>query len=293
MINNIYKACYILPLLLLTSIMAQANPEYTWKKKIDYVAITTLKGVNENSHPKTVSVEKIARLLSQITVERGSAKTSQKRVFTDHEIDLLGNNLSKALIQVKPNEVVIFSISDLRASTIGRKRLSTSGTIFIKGNHLHLLLGSLHRDLEAKRLRSGITGNYGRLKNDLDTGNVRRDPEHNWKLPTFTGATHVNNRSDWLSINLAQDYEYALQDTLAKQQTKVKYLTEKQKITAEDTLEARIEKLEKEKEGSTTSTPVSSDSIETRLRKLQHLYEKGALPETVYFEKVREIMSEL
>ena len=290
MTNNTYKIFYILPLLLLTSIMAQANPAYTWKKKIDYVAVTTLKGANKNNHPKAIPVEKIARLLSHITVVTGSKKIPKKRVFTDHEIELLGNAVSEALLQVKPNEVIIFSISDLRSSIIGRKRLSTSGTIFIHGDQLNLLLGSIHRDLETKKLRTGITGNYGPLKNDLDTGSVRRDPEHDWRISTFTGATHVNNRSDWLSINLSQSYDYALQDKLAEPHTDVKYLTEKQKITAKDTLEARIKKLE---QGSTASKPVTNSSIETRLRRLQHLYEKGALPEAMYLEKVREIMTEL
>lgn len=309
--NTRALSLFLVPLLLLSSMMTQAEVDYTWKRKIDYVGITTLSGATNNNHPQTLPVEKVARILSQLKYDKNrkhATKEKQKRVFSDYEIDILGNKLSDALTKVKTNEVIVFSISDLRKSVVGRKRLSTSGTVFIKDKQLHLLLGGVHKDLLAKTLRSGITGTYGPLENDLPTGSIRHDPKHEWQIPTFTGASHVNARVDWLSIDLTQSYEYAINDKPAEP-TKVKYLTEKQKAD-KDSLEARIEKLEQARTEQpaakqsvtpaptpTTEKPVttsaSKGSIESRLRKLKELHESGALPESVYLEKVREVMAEL
>ena len=287
-----YTLCYLLPLFLLTSFATQAKPEYTWKKDINYVATSTLKGAKNNNHPNNIAIEKIARILSQVNAETASTKRQAARVFSDSEIDLLAHKINEALQQVKPHEVIKFSVSSLRSSLIGRKRLSNSGTVFIKNNTLNLILGGVQKDLLAKKLRSGITGTYGRIKNDLATGSIIHAPKNDWKLTLFNGATYVNNRTDWIAIDLSQGYEYAVQKAPEKP-NKQKYLTEKQKIHSKDKLEARIEKLEKERIETTPQTTNIDNSIEARLRKLKALYDTGALPETIYLEKVRAIMAEL
>jgi len=301
-INKTYQKVIILPLVLLISISVQAKPEVIWKKQADYIAINTLNGANNNNHPKEISVEKIARLLSQVQVKNSSYNTSDSmwdddaevavRVFTDREIDLLGNKLSQAFKQVKSNEVITFSVSDFRSAYIGRKRLSISGSIFIKNNKLNLLIGAMHADLIAEQRRSGITGNYGRLKNNLSNGDIQGTSSNEWQLIHFSGADLVDNRTDWLSIDLQKTYQYA---TLKKDKQSVdsKYLTEQQQAQSSTALEARIIQLEQERDQSTHINDRGESIIEGRLRQLQALYDTGALPETIYLEKVRSIMAEL
>lgn len=292
---------WLIPVLLSISVIGEAQTNYIWHKHTDYVAISSLDGTSQHSHPAAITSRKIARILSQLKVKNSpynpddsiwdDEEANLQRVFTDREIDLLGKKLSDGLKQLKANEVLVFSVSDYRSSFIGRKRLSVSGTVFVKENELNLLFGTVHGDLLAKQSRSGITGTYGRIKNDLDTGSIIKPFPYDWSIQTFTGATSVKKRSDWLSVNTENEYEYAV--TKNKQQkVEEKYFTEKQKATETAELEARINKLEQQAT-SNSSTTTQKSNIEERLRKLQSLYKRGTLPESVYMEKVRSIMNEL
>ena len=293
---------WLIPVLLSISVIGEAKTNYIWHKHTDYVAISNLDGTSQHNHPATIPAEKIARILSQLKVKNSpynpddsfwdDEDSNLQRVFTDREIDLLGKKLSDGLKKLKPSEVLVFSVSDYRSSFIGRKRLSVSATAFVSDNKLNLLFGTVHGDLLAKQTKSGITGTYGQIKNDLDTGSIIKPFPYDWKIPAFDGATNVKNRSDWLSINTENEYEYAV--TKNKQQkVEEKYFTEKQKATETTELEARINKLEQQAKANTVLPTQNSSSIEERLRKLQSLYNSGALPEAVYMEKVRSIMSEL
>ena len=294
------KTLLLLPALFFLSSNSQAEPEHIWKNQVDYVSVSTLEGATNNNHPANIPAEKIARILSQIQVQDSpynpensfwDDELNLQRVFTDREIDLLGKKISEGLSRIKTNEVIKFSVSDYRSSFIGRKRLSVSGTVFIKDQQLNVLFGTVHGDLLAKQSRSGITGTYGRIKNDLDTGNILKPFPYDWKVHAFDGATKVNSRNDWLAINSNQNYEYAITKN-EQQLVEEKYFTERQKSTETDALEARIKKLEQQTQAKPTVT-ASSGSIEERLRQLQSLYNSGSLPEPVYLEKVRSIMSEL
>ncbi|MGH1461158.1 MAG: hypothetical protein ACRBB6_03890 [Neptuniibacter sp.] len=146
----------------------------------------------------------------------------------------------------------------------------------------------MHADLLARQVRSGITGTYGRIKNDLSTGTINEIFPHDWKLSAFTGSQQIKGRADWLTVDLSQEYEYAIPKN-EQQRVEEKYLTERQKVASTDKLEERIKKLEQQNVEQTSS----QGSIEERLRKLQALYNSGTLPEEVYLDKVRSIMSEL
>ena len=295
------KELWLLPVLFFLSLSSHAEPEHIWKNQTDYVSVSTLEGATNNNHPASIPADKIARILSQVQVQDSpynpensfwdDDELNLQRVFTDREIDLLGKKISEGLGRLKTNEVLKFSVSDYRSSFIGRKRLSVSATVFIKDGQLNLLFGTVHGDLLAKQTRSGITGTYGRIKNNLDTGNILKPYPYEWKVHAFDGAQKVSSRNDWLAINTKKNYEYAITKN-EQQKVEEKYFTESQKSAETDQLEARIKKLEQQTQAKPTVT-TSSGSIEERLRQLQSLYNSGALPEPVYLEKVRSIMSEL
>ncbi|MFW1678765.1 hypothetical protein ACFVYJ_13420 [Pontibacter sp. JAM-7] len=297
----------LLPLLALVSLSAKAEFNITWQNQADYIGLRTLDGAANHSHPKTVAVETLARMLSQVQVKDSPYNPSQsllgdesenlQRVFTDREIELLATKINQALVQANTNESVVFSVSDFRPSYIGRQRLSVSGTAYIKGDRFNLLLGEMHVDMQLKKLRSGVTGTYGKvvskaeiLRDGLNTGNLQKTTAHDWQLMTFAGAQAVNGRTDWLSIDLNRTYEYAIVRN-EKKRIDDKYLTEQQQEVSNEALEARIKKLEQLEQEQQPAPQASG--IEARLRKLQALYDSGALPEAVYLEKVRAIMSEL
>ncbi|MDF2181053.1 hypothetical protein [Neptuniibacter sp. CAU 1671] len=298
----------LIPLLMLVSIGARADLNILWQKQADYIALRDVSGQSAFSHPQTVPVDSLARLLSQVQVENSQYNPSEslladevvrrQRVFTDREIDLLAHKVNQALQQAKTDEAVVFTISDFRPSYIGRQRLSVSGTAYVRDNRFYLLLGEMHVDVQLKQLRSGVTGTYGKnatkaeiLRNGLNTGNLQQATAHEWTLPLFDGAEAVNGRSDWLSVDMSQSYEYAVSTQQVERLDK-KYLTEEQQEASNDVLEERIRKLEQAQQP-VAAAPAASGDLESRLKKLQALYDNGTLPESVYLEKVRAIMREL
>jgi len=299
----------LISLLLLASPGAKAEFNILWQKQADYIGLRDQPGQAAYSHPQNLSVEALARLLSQIQVENSPYNPSQsllgdevvnrQRVFTDREIDLLANKFSQALQQAKTDEAIVFSVSDFRPSYLGRQRLSVSGTAFVRDNRLFLLLGEMHVDMQLKKLRSGVTGTYGKqatkseiIREGLNTGNLQQASAHEWQLIPFAGAEAVQGRTDWLKVDLDQNYEYAVQRTQVERFDE-KYLTEQQQETSNDVLEERIRKLEQAQQPVAAAPAPASGDLESRLKKLQALYDSGALPESVYLEKVRAIMREL
>tara|TARA_Y100000782_G_scaffold69188_1_gene74986 strand:+ start:645 stop:1538 length:894 start_codon:yes stop_codon:yes gene_type:complete len=297
--------------------MVEASSQNVWKDGINYIAINSDAMDNQNNHPYEIESKKLARILSHIKIESKDKKSltslisfdSEKkviRVFTAKEIDVLAQGISKALEQSKKNEVVTFSVSDFRNVYFGDKRLSISGTAFIKNENLNLLFGEIHVDFHKKYVRSGQGVSNSRFASNvelsnfkLSTGNTSKEQDHDWQLKVFSGANSVNNRSDWLSINLAQQYDY--QESQA--QTEViqnKYLSESQKaqqVQQPSDIEERLKRLEAATAttaATASKTPTESvDSVEARLRKVKALYEDGIIPESVYLQKMNAIISEL
>ncbi|MAY42884.1 MULTISPECIES: hypothetical protein [unclassified Neptuniibacter] len=307
----------LIPALSIPTAMVEASSQNVWKDGINYIAINSDAMDNQNNHPYEIESKKLARILSHIKIESKDKKSltslisfdSEKkviRVFTAKEIDVLAQGISKALEQSKKNEVVTFSVSDFRNVYFGDKRLSISGTAFIKNENLNLLFGEIHVDFHKKYVRSGQGVSNSRFASNvelsnfkLSTGNTSKEQDHDWQLKVFSGANSVNNRSDWLSINLAQQYDY--QESQA--QTEViqnKYLSESQKaqqVQQPSDIEERLKRLEAATAttaATASKTPTESvDSVEARLRKVKALYEDGIIPESVYLQKMNAIISEL
>lgn len=309
----------LIPALSIPTAMAEASSKNVWKEGINYIAINSDAMDNPNNHPYEIQSQKLARILSHIKIESKEKESltslvsfdSDKkliRVFTAKEIDVLAQGISGALKNTAKNEVITFSVSDFRNVYFGNKRLSISGTAFIENENLNLLFGEIHVDLHKKYVRSGQGVSNSRFASNvelsnfkLSTGNTSKEQDHDWQLKGFSGSTLVNNRSDWISINLSQQYDYQE----SKAQTEViqnKYLSESQKaqqVQQPSDIEERLKRLEAATAATATAatvstTPITPDnSVEARLRKVKALYEEGIIPENVYLQKMNAIISEL
>ena len=289
---------------------AVASPQTVWKEKTNYVSIKDDIQAG-NNHPYQIEGEKLARMLSQLKMTHknsnsllsltDSSSNKDEYVFSDREIDILAQGIHTALGKAAAKEVVTFSVSDFKDVYFGNKNLSVSGTAFIKGDNLNLIFGEIHVDLHKKYVRSGQGVSNSRFASNVElanfklkTGSTTQAGKHNWSLKAFDGAELVNKRHDWISIKLDRDYSYS-QKTSEKDQLQQKYLSEAQKSekdVQQSQLEERIKKLEQ-----ASATPpakaIAASSVESRLRTLKDLYEQGAIPESIYLEKMRSIMNEL
>ncbi|WP_415887543.1 hypothetical protein ACMXYR_05270 [Neptuniibacter sp. QD29_5] len=293
------------------SSIVEASPQTIWKDKSNYIAISSKADVN-NDHPSQIEPEKLARILSQLRISdktsasllnlMDSSTDQHSRVFSNKEIDLLAQGLSKALTKAATNEAVTFSVSDFKSVYFGNKNLSVSGTAFIKDNNLNMIFGEIHVDLHKKYVRSGEGVSNSRFASNvelanfkLDTGNTSKVGQHDWQLQPFSGAELVNQRHDWVRISLDQNYDY-IQEVAHKDQLEQKYLSNEQKAQEsqqQNALEERIKKLEQATIQPAVTNTVKPSSVEARLRQLQELYEQGTIPESIYLEKMRSIISEL
>lgn len=305
---NLIKLLFV-PMTL--SSLAVASPQTVWKDKNNYIAISSQPEAAHN-HPVQVEPEKLARILSQLRVTDepsdgllslidGKSSTNN-RIFSNKEIDILAQGLSQALTKAAKNEVVTFSVSDFKNVYFGNKSLSVSGTAFIQNQRLNMIFGEIHVDLHKKYVRSGQGVSNSRFASNvelanfkLNTGSIAEPGQHDWRLQTFSGSELVNKRPDWIRISLDHKYEY-IQEIAHKEELQQKYLSAEQKAQKskqQDALEKRIKKLEQAAAHPPVSHLSEPSSVETRLRKLKTLHEQGTIPEAIYLEKMRAIISEL
>ncbi len=299
------KHTTILKLALLNSLvfspLTWATPTQLWQDAADYVAIKASPETPLNQHPYQVKADALAPLLSQVQVAVAESTSllgnregkRHHRVFSDREIDLLAQQLSAGLTQAAADEVVVFSVSDLRAAYFGQKSLTVSGTAFVRANKLNLLFGEIHVDLQKKYVRSGQSVSNSRFASKVElarfrlpTGDQQQAVSHDWHLLSFNGATAVADRSDWLAVDLNRTYSYQLDATESQKSLKYVAAAEQQQDAA---LEARIQRLEQQQD----APPATGEGFESRLRKLKALYEQGMIPEDVYRQRVQVIVNEM
>lgn len=286
---------------LVLSPIAWAAPTQLWQNAADYVAIKASPDTPPNQHPYPLKADALAPLLSQVQVAVAESTSllgnregeRHHRVFSDREIDLLAHQLSSGLNQAARDEVVVFSVSDLRAAYFGEKSLTVSGTAFVRDNKLNLLFGEIHVDLQKKYVRSGQSVSNSRFASKVElarfrlpTGDQQQAVSHDWHLLSFTGATTVADRSDWLAVDLNRTYNYQLEQSEPQKTLKYVAAAEQEHDAA---LEARIQRLEQQQD----APPAAGEGFESRLRKLKALYEQGMIPDDVYKQRVQAIVNEM
>lgn len=295
--------------LLLPAISAGAKT--VWQDGINYISIEESSQLVAE-HPYKIKPDQLARILSQLSISQSKSSSflslsqnesdSTTPVFSDREIHVMAQKLSETLNKASPGELITFSVSDFRNAYFGNKRLSVSGTVFIRNQQLNILFGEIHVDIQKKYLRSGASVSNSRFASNaeianfkLDTGRLEEEGSHNWSLSVFPGSAKVQQRHDWLQIDLNRNYDYLR--TNDKKSLDEQYLSEQQKQQkSSPELEARIRKLEEAQLSTAPKVEVNNaadSSMKGRLLRLRTLYEQGAIPEDLYLEKMRAIINEL
>ncbi|MEH6628933.1 MAG: hypothetical protein V7739_21035 [Motiliproteus sp.] len=289
------------------------SAETIWQQGPSYVAISKIEGIQASNHPQKTDPKKLGRILSQLSISTvaadgilsmmDSSEHEDKRIFSDKEIHNLAQEMSKALSTAKNDEVVLYSMTDLKSAFFGTKRLSVSGTAFIKDNRLNLIFGEVHVDLQKKYVRSGESVSNSRFASipelsrfKLDTGSITEEANHGWRLKLFSGAVAANNRGDWIAVDLNKNYDYNKENT-SEEKNSSQYLSARQQETSTANIEQRLRQLEQSTANppvQVSSTPASAvtPTVE-RLRILKSLFEAGSITEEIYVEKMRSIVNEI
>lgn len=150
-----------------------------------------------HSHPAVLDEALVRRLFSGLVVQEHRIVIQKKLIgmapreaaFRPLELELLVPKITEALAQAKWNERVAFYIS-LPESSI--KREITSGGIFLRGNHVHIILAN-------RRIMYGIPA-YGLIYDKRYP--MRPTGPKGFDLYFDDGAAVVERRTSWIDLLL-------------------------------------------------------------------------------------------
>lgn len=146
-----------------------------------------------NSHPATVTAERLRAILDDLLIRSPGEKDSG--LFNDDELDVLSEQIHAGLLSAAADEDVTFAIVGQYRSLMGLKqRMVTTGRIFANDGQLNIIFGNLHRPLKENEDR--------RLLPFL-AGKRTRTAASEWTLAARPGGEQfIRKRSDWVLFSL-------------------------------------------------------------------------------------------
>jgi hypothetical protein len=216
-----------------------------------------------NAHPVKLSVKEIQSLLGSLEV-RLAEGDQPVPVFTDAELAILGDAVSKALAEASPHQDVVVAIAGYHGVMFGtlKVRRLTTGRIFFQDEKLHVIFREIQGEYDDKE---------DRRMHPLVPGSRLAPQAHMWRLALTPGVEFVQSRgtlrSDWVAI-----------DT--------------------ETVLARVAEADRRQQGNEhvidgTTRGATAESIEQRLSTLKRLFENGLITEKQFNDKRQNILDEL
>ncbi|MEP4890928.1 MAG: hypothetical protein ABJV04_12940 [Aliiglaciecola sp.] len=277
-----------------------------WQHKLDYIAIQEVENLPTKKQPAAqISQSQLASALSEINIEPKSSDSllsswvssdEVKSVFTEREVKVLSEGLFNTLQSLSSNQLLIFSVSDRHTSFlgIGADTLYSSGSVYVSGNDLYLLLAEAQVDIQKKYIRAGNSVNNSRFATNselkgfkLSNGDYSSETVHSWQLQLSDGVTQVNQRKDWIKIALDTPLQQTNSIANTSQQTPT--TTNQTNVNQSNLTFKAAEK----KASSSQPDQERQTDIEVRLEKLKQLYLNGKIPEQIYLQKVSAIIDEI
>ena len=235
----------------------------------DFIQTVTRGGSSKitNQHPLKIKPARLTKILEQLrVVPRSKTRKAKKAIplFSAEIAEQLGNNLAENFRQAKPDEDIMFQVTDstpLFGELLDRDVLN-NGLVFRHRDYLHIIFGAIHH-------RSQKRWVYGRVTHTINPPTLpTRDQVASleYQIVPQPGIHFIKTRSgkerrDWIKIDLRKIGRDLSPDTKrAETKTRPKQMT---------------------------------TSIEARLSKLKKLYNEGLISERQYHTRVDKILDEL
>ncbi len=252
----------------------------------------------DNDHPVKLSANLIRKLLGSLEVQF-EGKKKPIPVFSQDELEVLGESASLGLAQAGPQEDITFAIAGIHeghtAPVISTYRL------FVKKDLLNLIIGTLHGE---------YAENIDRVKHPLVPASRKYIPLHqrqtttSWTIVPHLGMKHkttgaitsdVSTRPDWLVLNpTPETYREAAQIWEDSAQIDA----EQHKINMK--IESMQRSIEQMKQTITTGAPMAApggsiglDKIKQRLQVLQELRNSGFISDDEFRSKKQQILDSI
>ena len=282
--------------------------ETVWASDNGYVwLVPSERGAAPNAHPTSLDAGEVNRLLSGLRatnadgrgLEAATGADHEGPVFTDDMRQRLSEPLSRALAQAGPEQDVLLSVRGFRAlpgsSRIGNT-VVTSARLFYRDEALHVMVGELNRRIEREfpfqytgptdLSRRGSDARFG--SREVDDGRrgwqlVASEP--GVSLASSNGAT----RSDYALASLTAAAEQPAREPEPRRATRTETAPETLPEAASPAPEPSpaADGLPMAEQPEVDALP---SSRREELRELRDLYDEGLIPESIYHERVRELL---
>lgn len=285
--------------------------ETVWASENGYVwLVPSERGAAPNAHPASLDAAEVNRLLSGLRATNADGRGLEAATGADHEgpvftadmLQRLSEPLSRALEQAGPEQDVLLSVRGFRAlpgsSRIGNT-VVTSARLFYRGEALHVMVGELNRRIE-REFPFQYTGptDLSRRGSDARFGSRQADGERRgWQLvATEAGVSLAGRngaaRSDYVLASLSAAVDERSPEPEARRPaatgTAPESLPEEPRRAPEQSAPAPdADELPMAEQQKLDALPVSHRE---QLRELRNLYDEGLVPESIYHERVRQIL---
>ncbi|WP_028446722.1 SHOCT domain-containing protein [Chitinimonas koreensis] len=174
---------------------AQADSSKPWSETDDYVKLDAVNA--GNAHPVTFSTDQLQNLLARF-YKQAPGKQPEP-YFSDDEIKRLSTDLVPYFGRAQAGDDVLFGTSYRPGGMFFMPRVLNAGRLFVEGGRLNLLAGMCGDQPDLSYQYGGAKGrplNHGsRIKPVNGMG---------CQLLAGNGTVRVNNRPDWLSLDIPQ-----------------------------------------------------------------------------------------
>ncbi|MBI1922009.1 MAG: SHOCT domain-containing protein [Geobacter sp.] len=171
--------------------------ETVWQAGDQYVAIEKQDqpagaDIIPNAHPLDIPADRLRSALGSIEVRLpGNDKNVQ--LFSEQELALITENISKALARAGKDEDVTFAAIGHHTAVMGlfKERRLTAGRVFCRDGEINIIFGDLLRDVKE---------NEDRRLYPILPGSRSSSAPRNWELTVKTGETFSMKRPDWITF---------------------------------------------------------------------------------------------
>lgn len=250
-----------------------------------------------NNHPFTLSSEQLAHLLSSVYVIENDDTV---RVFTLAEVEHLAPYLAQGLSEASTQQDISFALVGMHQGTLARENRLSSGRVFIQDNQLNLLFNRIHEKIDFS---------LDRRLHPILPAQRQQSLAVDWALTAEAGQALVNQRKDWIAIDIEAVLKQPKLSTVtqARQQQKVSanLQSEQQNLQQQvSELKQTVEALKQQPRPSQTKpaivAPVPSANmnndaarIKQRLTTLKQLHSQGIITDTEYQQKRQAILDDI
>lgn len=251
--------------------------------------------VSANDHPAKLSTNLIRKTLGSLEVQF-KGEENPVPVFSQEELETLGEPISRGLALAGPNEDITFAIAGIHQGRTSQG-ISTY-RLFVQDDRLNLIIGTLHEK---------YTENMDRSRVPLIPGSRKYTPHSiNWTIAPRVGMKYKTNgaitsdvaiRYDWLILNPSAE---SFREAAQMWEDSAEFESEQQKM--QQKIQKMEQSIEQMKKTSTTGAPIAApvtakpmelNKIEQRLEILQQLKNKGLINDDEFRSKKQEILDSI